>query len=320
VAEVGYALSSEEHGPRDLVRFAASAEDAGFPFALISDHFHPWTDRQGHSPFVWSVIGGIAERTQRLRIGTGVTAPIIRTHPAIVAHAAATCAAMLPGRFFLGVGTGENLNEHVLGDRWPSIDQRLDMLDEAIEVIRLLWSGEQETHRGRYYTVEQARVYDVPDEPPPIMVAAKGDRATELAARSGDGLIGLAPDRDMIEMFEKEGGAGKPKIGQIHVCWAKDEAEARGTAHRWWPNTAVPGELSVELALPRHFEQASERVTEEDVAESVVCGPDRDRHLEAVREFVDAGYDQVYVHQIGPDQDGFFDFYRREILPEISSA
>jgi coenzyme F420-dependent glucose-6-phosphate dehydrogenase len=317
VAEIGYALSSEEHGPRELIRYAAGAEAAGFPFALISDHFHPWIDRQGHSPFVWSVIGGIAERTERLRLGTGVTAPIIRTHPAIVAHAAATCAAMMPGRFFLGVGTGENLNEHVLGDRWPSIDQRIDMLEEAIEVIRLLWSGDQETHRGRYYTVEQARLYDVPDERPPIMVAAKGDRATALAAQAGDGLIGLAPDQEMIEAFEKEGGAGKPKIGQVHVCWAEDEKDARATALEWWPNTAVPGELTVDLPLPRHFEQAAERVDEDAVAESVVCGPDRDRHVQAIREFLEAGYDQVYVHQVGPDQEGFLSFYRDEVLTTL---
>ncbi len=317
MTEVGYSLSSEEHGPRDLVRNARAAEEAGFSFALISDHFHPWISHQGHSPFVWSVLGGIAETTDRLRVGTGVTCPIIRIHPAIVAHAAATAAAMMPGRFFLGLGSGENLNEHVLGDRWPAIDERLDMLEEAIAVIRLLWTGEEQTHRGRYYTVEQARIYDVPDEPPPLVVAAKGERATELAARAGDGLIGLAPDRDMISTFEQSGGEEKPRYGQVHVCWADDEAQARKVATEWWPNTAVKGELTVELPLPRHFEQAAEMVTEDEVAESVVCGPDPERHVSAIEEFFEAGYDHVYLHQIGPDQDGFLRFYRENVLPKV---
>lgn len=317
MTEVGYALSSEEHGPRDLVQYARSAEEAGFAFALISDHFHPWISRQGHSPFVWSVLGGIAEATDRLRVGTGVTCPIVRMHPGLVAHAGATAAAMMPDRFFLGVGTGENLNEHVLGDRWPAIDERLDMLEEAIETIRLLWTGEEQTHRGRYFTVEQARIYDVPAEPPPIVVAAKGDQATELAANAGDGLIGLAPDQDMISTFERAGGTGKPRYGQVHVCWAEDEAQARKVAMDWWPNTAVKGELTVELPLPRHFEQASEMVTEDDVAASVVCGPDPQRHVEAIREFADAGYDHVYVHQIGPEQEGFFRFYQRNVIPQL---
>ena len=170
--EIGYALSSEEHAPADLVRYARLAEERGFTYALISDHFHPWTDRQGQSPFVWSVIGAIAEATERLRLGTGVTCPTIRIHPAIIAQAAATAAALMPGRFFLGVGTGENLNEHILGDRWPEGRVRLEMLEEAIEVIRLLWQGGYQSHHGTHYTVEQARLYTLPDEPPPIMVAA----------------------------------------------------------------------------------------------------------------------------------------------------
>jgi coenzyme F420-dependent glucose-6-phosphate dehydrogenase len=282
---------------------------------MISDHFHPWIDRQGHSPFVWSVLGGIAQATERIPVGTGVTCPIIRIHPAVIAHAAATAAVMLPGRFLLGVGTGENLNEHVLGFRWPPVDERLDMLEEAVEVIRLLWEGGDQSHRGRFYRVQQARIYDLPDRHPPILVAAKGDRATELAGRIGDGLVGLAPERDIIQTFEGAGGKGKPRYGQVHVCWAEDEQIARKTALEWWPNTAVPGELTVELPLPRHFEQASETVEEEDVAEKVVCGPDPDRHLEMIKRFADAGYTHVYVHQVGPDQEGFFRFYQKEILP-----
>ena len=317
MTEIGYTLSSEEQGPRELVKLASRAEEAGFSFAMISDHFHPWIDRQGHSPFVWGVLGGISERTERVRVGTGVTCPMIRIHPAIVAHAAATAASMLPGRFMLGLGTGENLNEHVLGDRWPPADERLEMLEEAIRVIRLLWEGGSQTHRGVHYRVENARIYDLPDELPPILIAAKGERAGTLAGRAGDGLVGVAPDRDLIRTFEQAGGEGKPTYGQLHVCWAEDEAEARKIATEWWPNTSVPGELGVELPLPRHFEQAAEVVGEDAVAESVVCGPDPEAHLDAIRAFVDAGYDHVYLHQVGPDQEGFFRFYQREVLPKI---
>jgi coenzyme F420-dependent glucose-6-phosphate dehydrogenase len=316
VTEIGYTLSGEEQGPRDLVRLASRAEDVGFGFAMISDHFHPWIDRQGHSPFVWGVLGGIAESTERLRVGTGVTCPLIRIHPAIVAHAAATAAVMLDGRFMLGLGTGENLNEHVLGDRWPPADERLEMLEEAVEVIRLLWEGGPQTHRGPHYRVENARIYDLPEQAIPILIAAKGERAGTLAGRVGDGLVGVAPEEELIRTFERAGGEGKPRYGQLHVCWAEDEAEARKTATEWWPNTSVPGELGVELPLPRHFEQAAEVVREEDVAGSVVCGPDPEAHLEAIRSYLDAGYDHVYLHQVGPDQEGFFRFYEREVLPK----
>ena len=317
VAELGYALSCEEHLPSDLVRNARAAEEAGFTFALISDHFHPWVDRQGQSPFVWSVIGGIAQATERLRLGTGVTCPTIRIHPAIIAQAAATSAAMMPGRFFLGVGTGENLNEHILGDHWPAPDERLDMLEEAIEVIRQLWEGGYQTFRGAYYTVENARIYTLPDEPPPIVVAAGKPLAAELAGTDGDGFVGTSPDRELIETFEQAGGAGKPRYGQLTVCWAETEEEAKRTAHEFWPNAAVKGDLSQELPLPEHFEQASQNVTEDDVAETIVCGPDPERHLEQLRQYVDAGYDHVYVHQVGPDQEGFFRFCEREIIGKL---
>ena len=318
MSEIGYALSSEEHTPNDLVRWAALAEESGFGFALVSDHYHPWVDRQGHSPFVWAVIGGIAHATRRLRLGTGVTCPTFRMHPAIVAHAAATAAAMLPGRFFLGVGSGENLNEHVLGQRWPAPDERLEMLEEAVEVMRLLWEGGVQTHRGRHFRVEEARLYTRPDEPPPIMVAASGPSAAELAGRIGDGFIGTAPKRETIEQFERAGGRGRPRYGQVTVCWAQDEAAARKTAREWWPNVAVAGQLSQELRMPVHFEQASAMVTEDDVAEVVACGPDPQRHLELIGTYLDAGYDHVYVHQVGPDQEGFFRFYREQVLPKLT--
>jgi G6PDH family F420-dependent oxidoreductase len=316
---VGYALSSEEHPPQDLVRHARRAEDAGFPYALISDHFHPWIDRQGHCPMVWPVIGAIAQATERLRLGTGVTCPMMRVHPAIVAQAAATAAALMPGRFFLGVGTGENLNEHVLGARWPAPDERLEMLEEAVEVIRLLWQGGERTHRGRHYTVDRARLYTLPDEPPPLYVAASAPNAAELAGRVGDGLISTAPKGDLVERFTGAGGSG-PRIGMLTVCWAETEEEARRTAREWWPNAALKGDLSQELATPEHFEQAAVNVREEDVAELVVCSLDPERHLEAIRAFEEAGFDHVYAHQVGADQEGFFRFYEREVLPRVTEA
>ena len=230
MAQIGYTLSSEEHAPSELVRHAARAEEAGFGFALISDHFHPWIDRQGHSPFVWGVIGGVSQVTRRLRLGTGVTCRLIRIHPAIIAQAAATAGCMMPGRFFLAVGTGENLNEHILGDRWPPLDQRWEMLQESVEVIRALWEGRPVTHRGSHYTVENARVYDLPDELPPIIVAAAGSRAAELAGRIGDGLVSVAPDPNVVRTFQEAGGKGKPAYGQLHVCWAEDEGKARRIA------------------------------------------------------------------------------------------
>ena len=312
--ELGYALSSEEHAPNTLVANARRAEEVGFTHALVSDHFHPWIDKQGHSPFVWAVIGGIAQVTDKIEIGTGVTCPMIRTHPAVIAQAAATSAAMLPGRFFLGVGSGENLNEHVLGDRWPPGEVRLEMLEEAVEDMRQLWQGGYQSHHGRHYTVENARIYTLPEEPPPLLVAASKEGAAELAARN-DGLIGTAPDEDVLKAFAAGGGKGKPAYGQVTVCWANTEDEAKKTACEWWPNAAVKGDLSQELALPLHFEQAAKMVNEDDVAEAVVCGPDPEAHLAKIREYEDAGYDHVYVHQVGPDQEGFFDFYQREVLP-----
>jgi coenzyme F420-dependent glucose-6-phosphate dehydrogenase len=312
--EIGYSLSSEELGPAELVRCAVLAEERGFPFALVSDHFHPWTDRQGQSPFVWTVIGAIAQATERLRLGTGVTCPLIRTHPAVIAQAAATVAVLMPGRFFLGLGTGENLNEHILGDRWPAGAVRLEMLEEAIAVIRLLWKGGYQSHHGRHYTVEEARLYTLPDELPPIVVAAGKPGAAQLAGNAGDGLIGTAPDADLLSEFDGAGGLGKPRYGQLTVCWARDEATARKTALEWWPNAAAPGDLGQELPLPRHFEQVAELITEDDVAEKVVCGPDPGAHRAAIEEFGEAGYDHVYVHQVGPDQEGFLDFYTGEIL------
>jgi len=314
--ELGYALSSEEHPPRELVRLACRAEETGFSFAAISDHFHPWTDRQGQAPFVWSVIGGIAAATERIRLGTGVTCPTVRIHPAIIAQASATAAAMMPGRFFLGVGTGENLNEHVLGDHWPPVDVRLEMLEEAVAVIRKLWEGDLCSHDGNHYLVENARIYTLPDELPAIVVAAAGPKAATLAGRIGDGFWSTVPKPDLVKGFEDAGGRG-PRYGMVTVCWAPDEEQAKRTAHEWWPNAGLPGQLTQELALPAHFEQAVTLVTPEALAEKLPLGPDPDRHVEAIREYVGAGFDHVYIHQIGPDQDGFFDFFERELAPRL---
>ena len=315
--ELGYTLSSEEHGPKELVRNARAAEEAGFAFATISDHFHPWVDAQGQSPFVWSVIGGVAEATERLRLGTGVTCPTIRVHPAIVAQAAATSAVMLDGRFFLGVGTGEELNEHVTGARWPGPQERLEMLEEAIEVMRLLWQGGYQSHYGKHYTVEQACIYTLPDEPPEIAVAASQPEAAQLAGRAGDFLITVSPDEELVQEFDDAGGKGKPRYGQLHVCYSESEEEARKTALEIWPNAALQGALSQELAITSHYEAAAVLATEDHIAEAVICGPDPEQHLQAIREYDDAGFTHVFVHQIGQEQESFLRFYAEQILSEL---
>ena len=320
MAQVGYTLSSEEFGPPDLVSFAVRAEQVGFDFAAISDHFHPWGGSQAHSPFVWCVLGGVAQATERLRVGTGVTCPTTRIHPAIIAQAAATAQLMFQGRFFLGIGSGENLNEHIVGQGWPETEVRQERMVEAIEVIRKLWEGGLTSHRGRHYTVENARIYSLPDEAPPIVIAAAGERATRIAGELGDGFWGLVPEADVIKAFEEAGGEGKPRIGQVHVCWAESEDEAKKTALEWWPNAVVGGNLPWELPLPSHIESAAEWAGEDDIAEEVVCGPDPEPLVAAIREFVDAGYDHVYFHQVGPDQEGFLDFAERELLPRLEDV
>src|SRR3712207_2475360 len=292
------------------------AEEAGFGALWISDHYHPWVEAQGQSPFVWSVIGGLSQVTSRLPVYTAVTCPTVRIHPAIIAQAAATSAVMLEGRFGLGVGSGEALNEHIFGDPWPSADVRLEMLEEAVAVIRLLWEGGVKDHRGRHYRLENARLYSLPDEPPPILVSGFGPKAISLPAPVGDGFVSVMPDAEAVESYRARGGRGRAKAG-TKVCGAADEAEARRTVYRLWPNEALPGELSQILPTPRHFEQASQLVTEEMVAESVPCGPDPERHVQAIQEYVDAGFDEVYVSQIGPDQEGFLRFYEREVLPRF---
>ena len=314
----GYALSSEEHPSLDLVRHAAGAEEAGFEFSLISDHFHPWVDAQGYSPFVWSVLGAIANATERLEVGTGVTAPIIRIHPAIMAQAAATTADLFDDRFFFGIGTGENLNEHILGDPWPEYEVRSEMLVESLEVMRGLWKGENFSHYGDHYVVQNARLYTLPKRPIRVMVAAAGPKTARLAAAQSDGMIITSPDREVVDAFRKAGGSDKPIYGQVTVCWAAKADDAKRTLHRIWPNAGLPGDLSQELPLPRHFEQAATLVTPETLAESMPHGPDVAGYVESIREYIDAGIDNVYLHQVGPDQEGFFRFWQEELQPALA--
>src|SRR5262245_20110367 len=317
--EIGYALSSEEHSPLDLVRYAKMAEDAGFDFALISDHYHPWIERQGQGSFVWSVVGAIATATTRLRLGTGVTCPLIRMHPAIVAQAAATAAVMMPGRFFLGVGTGENLNEHVVGEGWPGPNTRREMLEEAVAVLRLLWRGGEQRHFGRYYTVDHACLYTLPDRAPAVMVAAGSQPSAALAGRIGDGMIGTAPDSGLIVTVRAACGGAKPTIGHLTVCWAWSDEDARRIALQWWPNAALPGNVPQELSRPRHFERACWLVDERAVEKRIVCSSDVGPHLEAIGAFLAAGYDQVCIHQVGPDQERFFRFFETTLRPRLDS-
>jgi G6PDH family F420-dependent oxidoreductase len=312
--KIGCFLSCEEFGPRELVEQARRAERAGFHALWISDHYHPWNDEQGHSAFVWSVIGALAEATS-LPVTTGVTCPTVRIHPAVIAQAAATSGVLHQGRFQLGVGSGEALNEHILGDRWREADVRLEMLEEAVEVIRLLWQGGDQSHHGRHYTVENARVYDLPDEPPPILVSGFGPKAIRLAAKIGDGFCTTSPDADAIGLYRSEGGTGPVHAG-TKVCFMDDKEQAIETVLRLWPNEGLPGELAQVLPTPAHFEQACELVTAEQIV--TPTGPDIEEHVESLQQYADAGVDELFVQQIGPDQDAFFTTWAGEVLPRLS--
>jgi G6PDH family F420-dependent oxidoreductase len=316
--KIGYFLSSEEWGPKDLVAQAVKAKEAGFEGLWISDHYHPWNNKQGHSPFVWSTIGAIAQATPGMKLTTAVTCPTVRIHPGIIAQAGATSAVLLDGNFCLGLGSGEALNEHIFGDRWPEADERLEMLEEAVEVIRTLWEGGAKDFRGRHYRLEHARIYDLPEQPPPIVVSGFGPKAVEVAARIGDGYCTVGPDADSVELFRARSQRNGTIVqGGLKVCWDEDERRARETVYELWPNEALPGELAQILPTPEHFEQASELVTEDMVAEDTPCGPDVDRHVEAIKSYEEAGFDELYINQIGPGQDEFFDAYRERVLPQV---
>ena len=310
----GYFLSCEEYRPADLITQAKMAEQAGFDALWISDHYHPWLDEQGQSGFVWSLIGALSQASS-LPVTTAVTCPLQRQHPAVVAQAAATSALLTGNRFNLGVGTGEALNEHVLGDRWPSAEERLEMLEEAVQVIRDLLTGKLITHAGRHFTVDTARLYSVPDQPPPIYLSGFGDKAVRLAARIADGYMTVQPNADFVRLYREAGGGDRPVQGGLKVCWGPDEGHARKTMHRLWPTDAIPGEAAQLLPLPRHFGQVAELVSEEMI--SAPCGPDPGVHASAVRAYVDAGFDEVYIGQVGGEVEGFFEFYAGQVLPRL---
>ncbi|MFI6316192.1 LLM class F420-dependent oxidoreductase [Nonomuraea sp. NPDC050556] len=312
----GYFLSSEEHSPEELVRQAKLAEQAGFESLWISDHYHPWLDEQGQSSFVWSVIGALSQVVS-LPITTAVTCPLVRIHPAVIAQAAATSAVLAGGRFRLGVGTGEALNEHIVDSRWPPAAERLDMLEEAVALMRRLWAGELVTHRGEHYTVDTARLYTLPDQPPPVYMSGFGEKSVELAGRIADGYICTGPSAELVERFRKAGGAGKPVQGGLKVCHAPDQEQGQATVHRLWPTQGIVGEASQLLPLPRHFEELAQMVTPQEAAKGSPCGPDPDEHLQAIKAYVDAGFDEIHISQIGPDQDAFFEFYATKVLPEL---
>jgi G6PDH family F420-dependent oxidoreductase len=315
MVRLGYFLSCEEHGPRELVEQAQQAEQAGFEALTISDHFHPWLDSQGQSPFVWTVIGGIAATTA-LEVTTAVTCPTTRIHPAVLAQATATASAALDGRFRFGVGTGERLNEHVLGQHWPPAEIRREMLVEAVDVIRELWQGGVVTRRGEHYTVENARIYTTPVGDIPVIVSAFGPLAAKTAGEIGDGFMSTSPATEVIEEYRSSGGSG-PLVATVKVCWGPDEEACQRTAHQLWRSSGVPGESSQELSMPAHFEQAAELVTPEKMAEKITCGPDPDKHAEAIQAYIDAGFDEVHLGQVGKDQAGFFEFFQKELAPRL---
>lgn len=312
----GYFLSSEEYTPAELIEQARLAADAGFDSLWISDHFHPWNDAQGQSAFVWSMIGAISQVCD-LPITTAVTCPTMRINPVIVAQAAATSAVLLDGKFVLGIGTGEALNEHILGQAFPTVDVRLEMLEEAVEVMRRLWTGEVVSHRGTHYTVDTARIYTIPDQPVPVYMSAFGPKATEVAARIADGFVTTSPDQDMVDKFHAEAGADKPTQAGFKVSYAPTQQEGVDIAHRLWANSGVPGELAQVLPSPKHFEQASALVTKEMMADSLTCGADVEAHLKTYDPYLEVGFDELYVANMGPHYADMIRMYGKEILPEL---
>jgi coenzyme F420-dependent glucose-6-phosphate dehydrogenase len=313
----GLTLSSEEHPPRHLVEMASAAEEAGFDFVSISDHFHPWITEQGHSPFVWSVLGAISEATETIEVVVGVTCPIMRIHPVINAHATATTASLLSDRFVWGVGSGEALNEHVLGDSWPTAPERLEMLAEAIAIVRQLWTGDSVSYRGDFFSVEDARLFDLPESPPQIVVSAFGVESAQLAAELGDGLWTTGVPKEVLDAYREAGGDG-PIYSQLSLCWAETLESALERAFRQWPNTALPGQLAQDLRTVTHVEQAVQLVTEEDLAaSSMPLGPDPQGILDSVDQAIDAGIDHIYLHQIGDPLQGFLEVWEKELKPEL---
>ncbi|MGY1456286.1 TIGR03557 family F420-dependent LLM class oxidoreductase [Streptomyces sp. SS8] len=314
--QIGYKLAAEAFGPAELVRQAVRAEQAGFDFVEISDHYHPWLDNQGHSPFAWTVLGTIAAKTERIGLATGVTCPTVRYHPAIIAQAAATLALLSEGRFVLGVGAGERLNEHVVGRGFPAVAARHEMLREALEIIRLLWRGGYRSYEGRHLRLEDARVFDLPEELPLIAVAASGRPSARIAAELGDGLFATEAKPEILRHYHDAGGSG-PAYAEVPVAWAPDEhtaARAVLETTRW----AVTGwKVMSELPNPVNFEAATTTVREEDMLANFACGPDPARFTEMAQRYVDAGFDRLVLMNAGPDPDGFMEFYSGELDQRI---
>jgi G6PDH family F420-dependent oxidoreductase len=313
MVEIGYTLMGEQRSPKDMVRDLMAAERAGFDFAVVSDHYHPWLESQGHSPFTWSVLGAAAQATERIPLMTYVTCPIIRYHPAIVAQGAATMALLSGGRFSLGLGAGENLNEHVVGREWPPAHTRHEMLVEAVEIIRELWSGRWVTYHGEYLSVESAKLFDRPDQPPPIGIAASGPESCEIAGELADFLITVQPQPELVRTFSETGGEGKPVVGQLPVSWGPDEAKCRQLAREQARFNVLGWKVQSELPNPVNFDAATRFVREEDLAQQIPAGPDPAAIVEAVERFAQAGFTRVALLQIGEAQEEFCDFYAREL-------
>ena len=316
--KIGYKLMAEEHGPAALVRNTVRAEQAGFDFAAISDHFFPWLDEQGHSPFAWTVLGAAAQATSHIGLMTAVTCPIMRYHPAIVAQSAATLAVLSGDRFVLGLGAGERLNEHITGDGWPGLGERHERLSDAYDIIRGLLEGSLTNYRGKYFNLDNAKLFDRPARAPAIIGAAGGPEAARLAGRKADGLITTVPDAELIKAYQSAGGSG-PLYAEVPLCYAASEDKAREIAHRYHRWSLAGGPVMPELPDPEAFDAASGHIRPEDVAEEVSLGPSPEPHLKAIREYIDAGYDHLILTQIGPEQDAFFDFFERELRPALAA-
>lgn len=315
----GYKLMTEEHGPKALVENAVRAEAAGFDFLSISDHFHPWLESQGHAPFAWSVLGGIAQATSTIGIATGLTCPIIRYHPAIVAQAAATIAVMSDDRFTLAVGAGERLNEHVTGARWPSIPERHAMLGEAVDIFRILWKGGPHSWKGDYFVVDHAQLYDLPAKPIPLVIGVSGPASVALAAEKADGIMTTEPSADLVEGFRKQGGAeAGPTYSEAVLAYADTEEQALETAHRQFRFSGLGWAVNSELPTVAGFEAASQFMRPDDLKPLIAYGPDVEKHLALIRKYAEAGYDHIVLTAPGPDQATFIDFFEKQLRPRLA--
>ena len=315
--QFGYKLMSEEHGPRDLVENAARAEMAGFDFVSLSDHFHPWLEAQGHASFAWSVLGAIARATKTVQITTGLTCPIIRYHPAIIAQAAATVALLSGDRFTLAVGAGERLNEHVTGAAWPSTPARHAMLSEAIDIFRLLWTGEVHTHKGEHFEINHARLYDPPEKQIPVIVGVSGEGGIKLAAEKADGIMATEPKKALTEGYKQRSKTSGPCYSEVALAYAPSEKAALKLAKERFSFSALAWDVNSELPNVEGFEAAAKFIREEDLAETIACGPDPERHIEAIKKHIDAGFDHICLVGIGPDQKGFCEFFENELSPRL---